>query len=383
MRQRPHSCTFKRRWRAIGVRLSAGCLMWAIATLSLHVRADSKPIEQSPWLYRIARTAHGAEVEALLERADEQVDSALRVFPMSFRVVCERTQALRLSVDSPAVRKGRSRALAVFSQQARLRREALDRALADLDRAQRLEPQDPEIVRARIRALLLWEEPGSVERCEVGQRTAAAIDAVRELHGLRPEEMGSTSVFELGVLLARLGDYAGAAVEYRRAIALAFDDGERSAAYAQLGEVTMLAGDAAAALPYYRLALASAGPGRSRALLHFGMAVALDRSGEHAAAVAAAVKAMEVAERSLEVLAPDNVEFEPASERYVYLALANEALAALKPEERSVALEAAAESYAAFLTRVDQGHVYRNAAEADLRSVVAQLGAAGPSPRER
>jgi hypothetical protein len=115
--------------------------------------------------------------------------------------------------------------------------------------------------------------------------------------------------------------------------------------------------------------------------LHFGLAVALDRTGEHAAAIEEAVEAMEASERSLDVLAPDNVDFEPANERYVYQALAHEALAQLKPEERASALEAAAESYAAFLTRVDANHLYRNAAEADLRSVVAQLGAA-PS-RER
>jgi tetratricopeptide (TPR) repeat protein len=365
----------------IGVRLGSGYLMWAIATLSLHVRADAKPVEQSPWLYRIARTAHGAEVETLLERAEDQVDTALRAFPLSFRVVCERTHELRLSVDSPAVRKGRSRALAVFSQQARVRREAIDRALADLDRARRLDPNDPEIARARVRVLALWEEPGSLEGCEVRQRTAAAIDALRELQALRPEEVSSASVFELGSLLARQADYAGAAAEYRRAISLALDDADRSAAYAQLAQVTMLSGDAAGAVPYYRSALASAGPSRATALLHFGLGVALDRTGEHAAAIEEAVKAMELAERSLDVLAPDNVEFEPANERYVYEALAHEALAQLQPEERTSALEAAAESYAAFLTRVDANHLYRNAAESDLRSIVAQLGAARPRDR--
>jgi tetratricopeptide (TPR) repeat protein len=351
--------------------------MWAIATLSLHVRAEDKPLEQSPWLYRIARSAHGAEVESLLAHADGYVASALRAFPTSFRIICERTQELRLSVDSPAVRKGRSRALALFSQQALARRDALDRALADLERARRLEPDDFEIARARVRVLALWEEPGSIERCEVRQRTAAAIDALRTLHALRPEQVSSGSSFELGGLLARSGDYEGAAVAYRHAIALAFEDVERSSAYAQLAQVTMLAGDAAAALPYYQRALASAAPGRASAILRFGLAVALDRLGEHAAALEQAVLALEASERSLDVLAPDNVQFEPASERFVYEALAHEALAQLMPEAKALSLEAAAESYAAFLTRVDGSHLYRNAAEADLRAVVTQLGAAG------
>lgn len=381
MRHTPHSYTFQRRVWDIGVSLASGCVMWAVATLSFHVRADAKPLEQSPWLYRIARSVHGAEVDALLDRAEDHLDTALRAFPTSFRTICERTQELRLSVDSPAVRKGRSRALALFSQQALVRRDALDRALSDLDRARRLEPNDPEIARARVRALALWEEPGSLERCDVKQRTAAAIDALRELHALRPQEVASGSLFELGGLLARQADYAAAAAAYRRAVSLAFDDSDRSVAYAQLAQVTMLSGDAAAALPDYQRALATAAPGRASALLHFGLAVALDRLGEHPAALQQAVLALEASERSLDVLAPDNVQFEPAAERYVYQALAHEAMAQLMPEAKALSLEAAAESYAAFLTRVDASHLYRNAAEADLRAVVAQLGAAGNPPR--
>jgi tetratricopeptide (TPR) repeat protein len=361
--------------------MAVACVMCAIATFSFHVRADSKPLEQSPWLYRIARSAHGAEVETLLDRAEAHLDTALRAFPTSFRVICERTQQLRLSVDSPAVRKGRSRAIALFSQQAMVRRDALDRAVSDLDRARRLEPNDPEIARARVRVLALWEEPGSVERCEVRQRTAAAIEALRELHALRPEEVGSAGLFELGALLARQADYAAAAAAYRRAVALAFDDSERTAAYAQLAQVTMLAGDAAAALPDYARALATAAPGRASALLQFGLAVALDRLGDHSAALEQAVRALEASERSLDVLAPDSVQFEPATERFVYQALAHEAMAQLAPEAKALSLEAAAESYAAFLTQVDAGHLYRNAAEADLRAVVAQLGAAANPAR--
>ena len=45
------------------------------------------------------------------------------------------------------------------------------------------------------------------------------------------------------------------------------------------------------------------------------------------------------------------------------------------PEARALSLEAAAESYAAFLARSGENHLYRNAAEADLRAVVEQLQA--------
>lgn len=380
MRHTPHSYPFMRRLWDIRSCLGCGCLMWALVTISSHVRADSKPLEQSPWLYRIARTAHGAEVETLLDAAEGHVDAALRAFPTSFRIICERTQELRLSVDGPAVRKGRSRALALFAQQALVRRDALDRALANLDRARRLEPNDPEIARARVRVLGLWEEPGSVERCEVRQRTAAAIEALRALHALRPEAVGSSGLLELGGLLARQAHYSEAATAYRHAVSLAFDDSERSAAYAQLAQVTMLAGDAAAALPDYQRALALATPGRASAVLRLGLAVALDRLGDRASALEQAAIALEAAERSLDVLAPENVQFEPANERFVYQALAHEAMAQLMPEAKALSLEAAAESYAAFLTNVDPAHLYRNAAETDLRAVVTQLGAAG-TPR--
>lgn len=361
--------------------------MCAVATVPLHVSAEAKPLEQSPWLYRIARTAHGLEVEALLDRADEHIGMALRAFPTSFRVICERTQELRLSADSPAVRKGRSRALAVFSQQALIRRDAIDRALAELERAHQLEPNDPEIVRAQIRALALWEEPGSLEHCEVRQRTAAAIDALRELYRLRPEEVGSKALLELGALLVRQGDYAAAAATYRRAVSLAFDDAERSVAYARLAQTTMLSGDAAAAVPEYRRALARMAPGRARTLARFGLAVALDRVGEHVAAVEQAGLALEAADRSLDVLAPDDVQLEPASERFVYEALAHEAMAQLSPESKGASLEAAAASYAAFLAEVDSTHVYRNAADSDLRALADHVqrpstGAAPSTPEQ-
>lgn len=340
--------------------------MWAVVTFSLHVRAESKSLEQSPALYRAARAEHSAEVEVLLARAYRQVDTALHAFPANFRVTCERTQALRLPVDSPAVRKGQRRALTLFSQQALARRDALDRALTDLERARKLEPGDPEIASARARVLALWEEPASIDRCEVRQRTAATIQALLELHALRPLDVSTANMLELGSLYARTGEYDAAAAAARRALSLAFEDSERSAAYTQLAQVTMLAGDAPGAVPNYRRAITLATPGRARALVQLGLAVALDRSGEHSAALEVASQALTATEHSLEWLAPDNVQFEPASERFMYEALAHEALARLAPDARAPALEAAAQGYAEFLARADDAHLYRNAAEADL-----------------
>lgn len=361
-----------RLWDILTMWLSA-CAMW----VALGVHASAEQRIESPWLYRIARAPHSADVDVLLQRAEHHVQAGLLAFPTGYRVICERTLQLRLSVDSPAVRKGKRTALELFTQQARARRASLDRALAELARAGKLDPTRPDVARARARALVLWEEPTSTDSCQVRQRTQEAIDALHNWHALTPEHASSESLFQLGSLYAQLTAYSNAAAAYRRAVSLAFDDTERSAAYAQLAQVTMLAGDAAGALRYYERALEQAQPGRASALVRLGLAVALDRVGQHPAALEHAVKALEASDRSLDVISPDHVQFEPESEGYVYRALAHEALAQLTPDARTASLEAAAESYAAFLTRVDANHVYRNAAEADLRAVVTQLERTG------
>ncbi|HKU41309.1 MAG TPA: hypothetical protein VJR89_24265 [Polyangiales bacterium] len=334
---------------------------------------QSKPLSQTAPLYRLARAPLTARVADHLTRAERDLAIGLRSLPNGFRAICERTSELRLAADSPGVRAGRSRALSLFWQQGLQRRAALDAALRELDAARRIAPRHAELLRLRAHVLALWEEPASLEPCAVRQRTRAAIQALREWHELRPEHGSSASWIELGALFARDLDYSNARVAYRRALALALDAEGRSAAYERLAQSTMLAGDAAAALPYYQRALENAPPGRKSALLYLGLAVALDRLGEHSSALAHAVRGMSVVDHSLELLAPDNVDFEPASERLVYRALAHEALAELLPEASALSLEAAAESYAAFLARAGANHLYRNAAEADLRAVVERL----------
>ncbi|HKP56061.1 MAG TPA: hypothetical protein VJV78_05065 [Polyangiales bacterium] len=351
-----------------------GCALGLISQPSAAV-AQTRPLAQSAVLYRIARAPEAERAKTHVLRAERQLAIGLRALPNGFRAICERTYELRLAAESPAVRAGRSRALQVFWQQGVQRRDALDAALHEVELARAITPRDADLARLRAHILVLWEEPTSLERCEVGQRTRAAIQALREWHELRPELASSTSWAELGALFAREGEYVNASIAYRRALALALDARERSTAYAQLAQATMLAGDAAAALPYYQRALASAEPGRTSALLRLGLAVALDRLGEHTRAIEQAVLGVSAVERSLDWLGPDSISFEPASERFVYRALAHEALAELMPEARALSLEAAAESYAAFLSRASAGHLYRNAAEADLRAVVEQLQA--------
>jgi tetratricopeptide (TPR) repeat protein len=368
MRANPHEICCKR------AGLLLGCAIW-LSSPPCAAGAQARPLAQSAELYRLARAPRAASVRTHVLRAERHLAIGLRALPSGFRSICERTYELRLSAESPAVRSGRSRALGVFWQQGVQRRDALDAALRELELARGIAPRDPDVARLRAQILVLWEEPASIERCEVAQRTRAAIQALREWHELRPELASSASWGELGALFARDGEYVNAAIAYRRALALALDAGERSTAYAQLAQATMLAGDAAAALPYYQRALASAEPGRTSALLRLGLAVALDRLGEHARAIEQAVQGVSAVERSLDWLGPESMSFEPASERFVYRALAHEAIAELMPEARALSLEAAAESYAAFLARAGESHLYRNAAEADLRAVVEQLQA--------
>lgn len=375
----PHSrSTLRLLWDS-GACAARCALLWTI-TLPAPLYAEARPLTHSAHSYRAARAPDSTRIERLLQEAADHARDGQRALPGGFRLMCERTLALPLPVDNPAVQEGRRRALTLLARQALARRARIDAALQELERAERLDPRDAEVTRTRARMLALWEEPASIEQCEVHGRAADAADALRALHREHPELRSSDTWFELGGLLARTGAHADAAAAYRQAIALAFDPSERSAAYARLAEATMLDGDAHAALAHYERALANIEAGPDAALVRFGLAVALDRAGEQDAALEQAVLALEQAERSLDVLGPDSVLFEPPFERAIYEGLAHEALAQVRPETRVASLQTAAQRYSTFLSQVDRDHVYRNAAEADLRRVLAQLREHGAVP---
>jgi tetratricopeptide (TPR) repeat protein len=367
--------------RLSGIRLrqvycTLQCVMCAaVVTVITTSRATAEPraLAQSARLYRVARAPETAQVERLRGRAQERTNEGLRAFPGGFRAICERTQALPLPADNPAVQQGRRRALQLLARQAVTRKLRLDAALLELDRARALAPHDPDVGLLRVRVLSLWEDPVSLEPCRVRDRSAEAAHALRELLTRTPELRSSESLLELGLLFARHGAYAEAAAAYRRSIALALDPQACGVAYGQLAEVTMLAGDPARARPLYQHALRHISKGPDAARLSIGLAVALTRLGEHTQAVQQARGALEQSDRSLSPLGPDQVLFDPAEERAIYEAIALEALAQLQPETKTQSLQSAAERYTAFLSEAGPTHIYRLAAEADLNRVVDEL----------
>jgi tetratricopeptide (TPR) repeat protein len=353
------------------VNRSAVMLALLACTSPMAVRAEAAPQHVSTLLYRLARTTQATRADQLLRQASARVREALRSAPSDFRTVCEHTRALRLAVDDQTARAGRRRALAILTRQAAVRRAYLDDALARLQQALQLDPNNPEVVQATARVLSLWEEPRSLDSCQVRRRDDEAIAAFERLTALDPTFAASEVAFQLGLLHTRTHAFEAAAAAYTRAIALSFDARDEATAYGNLAEVIMLAGDPARALEQYEHALKLSQGGRDYALVLFGAAVALDRLGEHDAALEKAAAAVDAAGRSLAVLRAPGVFFEPDYELAYYEALGHEALARLLPETRALALDSAAASYRAFLDSAEPSNPYRVSAQLNLSALPA------------
>ncbi len=213
-------------------------------------------------------------------------------------------------------------------------RAMIENALARLEIAHRLAPDDPEILFELAEATSRWERTtrdGTVERRDAEAR--ALFEQLRDLDaGFRTFVVG----FELGVLRTRARDYEGAAAEYAHALesSALVEPGAIAQAQGNLAEVTMLAGDLERAVEHYEEAedtLMSTSNGAthpaSLSLARFGRAVALDRLGEHDGAVEVAAAAIQASPISVNILQSRDVFFEPPCELYWYEAIAHLALA--------------------------------------------------------
>jgi tetratricopeptide (TPR) repeat protein len=238
------------------------------------------------------------------------------------------------------------RAMSVLGQSpadapdADVRNAFFSRARLRFERAHRLAPTDPEILFHLASMTAAIEErrsDGSVAR-----EDELAIELFHHLRELDPDYQPDDVAGELGILHTRLEQYADAAAEYERSIGHALDESDASRAWLNLAEVTMLSGDVALAVRRYERSIelereAGAGTG---VLGLWGLAVALDRLGEHTRAVEEAGAALAAGGGTMEVLRSDAVFFVPAYEIYWYEALGNEAMAAAAAsrEDRVAAL---------------------------------------------
>jgi tetratricopeptide (TPR) repeat protein len=295
----------------------------------------------------------------------------------------------------------------------------LDRALLRFVRARRALPRDPDLLYFIARALAMWrrEEGGREER-----RTEEAVAAYGELRSLDPDYHADHVAFELAILHSRSGDHGAAIAEYRRALEVATDDPsplhyiptaqERRLAslfqpisvatvHLNLAENTMLVGDLEAAVESYRRASAlTADDPFGRALALWGLALALDRSGDHPGAIASAQRAIEGDPFPLDMpalgvlhgphgpmalLHSDLVFFEPGYEIHAYDAIGREAMArsATAGAARREQLESARDAWRRYLVDGGNAGIHAEHARRALARIEAELGGAPASPPPR
>jgi tetratricopeptide (TPR) repeat protein len=208
------------------------------------------------------------------------------------------------------------------AQPSAFRRAAiLESAITRLELAHTRAPDDPEILFYLAIAVAQWEEP--VHEGPPRRRNREAVAYFEQLRALDPDFRAAQVAFELGILFTRMGDLDRAIAEYHLGLDAAFTEAETATARSNLGEVCMLNGDLAGAIESYERAVVIAragGPTQAMSLVLalFGLAVALDRYGDHALALERAREAYSTGGGSLGVLRGDGVFFEPPHEIYYY-----------------------------------------------------------------
>jgi tetratricopeptide (TPR) repeat protein len=366
--------------------LTLGLLLFCLGNAAV-ARAQRTERVTAPF-WRAVRDPEAARSRVLLKEAASQLKRAARLLPTSWETICRRIITLPLSADNQQVRAGRLRALLELLPHAQQRLEYLERAVRLLQEAARLAPEDPETLYALARAQAAWErpaeatvaEPGS--RCLVERRNDQAVETLQRLRRVDPDYRADRVAFELGILHTRNRRYREASAEYRRAIALSLDRRDTAITYANLGEVTMLAGDLEGAVESYRRSLAaSVDDGQPLAL--WGLAVSLDRLGEHETALQTAGRALRASGGGLQILRSDGVFFEPEYEVHYYEALGHEAISRRPDAIRENALSAAERSWRLFLQRAAPSCRWSSRAAANLARIQSELASVRREKQKR
>ncbi len=284
----------------------------------------------------------------------------------------------------------------------------LERALMRFEQALPLLPEDVDLAYYVAVTLEHWARPapdGGIER-----RVDDAIAAYERVRALDPEYVAARVALDLAMLHARRMELEQVGAEYERALAVDVPEAavlmgrtylpnpieqrlaflyasiDASHVHGNLAENHMLLGDLDAAVRHYRTALRGAQTPFSRALMHWGLALAQHRAGDADAGLAAARDAIEVNPLAddpeafdvhrrwgaLAVLHHRDVFFEPAYEIHGYHAVGYEAFSLRHDRWRRTGLEAALTSWRRFL--VEGGTSSRFAAHA--RAQVARIEAA-------
>ena len=300
---------------------------------------------------------------ALAQQAALLLAEAQSAMPNDWETICRATLGLRGASEAVASLRGKALALEELARDTLRAQTRVQAAVERLERARKLEPSDPAMMHAHASALSLWQDLGPPWECSVQRRDDDAIALLEELSVKHPSYAPERVAFELGVLLTRSGRFVEATAAYARADALSIES-DAGVARANLAETQMLAGDLESAIESYTRALEKAQAGHGHALAVWGLAVALDRSGDHARALERLQRAFGASGEGLLVLRGEGVFFVPAYEVHAYEALGHEARAQLltEPQEQGAALRAAATGHRAFIAGA--AHAQRAGAQA-------------------
>jgi tetratricopeptide (TPR) repeat protein len=265
--------------------LTLALALWLLAAVDARADAPRAPVHTISPFWKNARSPDARRVETLLRQGRAQLYPALGL------------------------------GLMLGSDLSTHRRVAVENAIARFERARRLAPDDPEVLYLCGKALALWERRGPSGRLD--RRSRDAISRFEALRRVDPLYEAEDVAFELGVLFTREGDYGRAAAEYERALSLRIDETSRGTILGNLAEVTMMSGNLEEAVHYYERAIQEGGSDE-RLLSLWGLAVALDRLGEHAEALERARKALRDDQRPMAVLKQSTVFFVPPYESHYY-----------------------------------------------------------------
>ena len=328
----------------------AGLVAGLLVSMAAAASAQGRPIAETSDFWREVRQPGVSRAEVLIRHA---------------RILAGRAQrALREQPNNPP----RHVAAAWY-----------EGAIQRCRRALELTPNDPEALFLLAVLYSVYEEPrpGRAPRRMV-EEAIAAFEALRRDHAdFRPAEVAS----ELAILHSRNHDDVRAVEEYERALRFPGNLSPEAASTisSNLAESYMMLQRLPEAVRMYRRAIELVGQDtadlRPLVLARFGLAVALDRHGEHAEALREAERAR-TAGHGMDALTSQGVFFQPDSEVHFYLALGHMAAAAAAPEtERASALWLARAQWADYLALSPDGDPWRALAERHAAEVEAQLQA--------
>jgi len=231
---------------------------------------------------------------------------------------------------------------------------------------------------------------GALVDVDAGREAEARRLLERALARAPDSPLAAAGLFQLSIAAAKLGDHVTERAACVRALERTWDDDVRANLYVNLAETDMFDGDLPRAIREYHSALASSGRPDAVAMAYFGLAVALDRSGDLPSALDAAAQALAIRLPPALFVVPSALDlpgvfYTPGYEIHYYKALAAMAVArgTKDPPARRDALADAAEHWASYLAAAEPDHArWVEQARLHQSSVERELVALSQRPKK-